>query len=537
MFNGILKYSGLIVLILFLLAELIIGPAGEFPLNDDWAYAKAIDTYITTGNIQFSFWQAIPGLSQFFTGVLFSKIFGFSFTLLRIIVVACVAIMIFVFNANLKEFKIDPLTKLIALLLFVFNPLTLSLGNSFLPDIFVLFFAVLSFQVILLFIRTQKNVYLILFIVISLLGTLNRQTGIVIPLTFGFIYFYLSQKNSKQILISILPFVVNCAALFLYEYFAKHYNKLPVNYNLQLNSIIDTIQHPSFGKARATAYYFITSTICLGLFILPLTMSSLKANYQALKSSLIWKCIAGLYFAMIAVKLLYSGNIFPFVGNMFYHLGTGPVIMTGFNTEDVPELSPFVKALWMMLNFAGGTGFLLAMLAIVSNLKKNDGALNSFPGYYFILLLPLYLLPLCVNYANDRYLIYLLPFFILAYILSFEFKLSFLIPLLYFSVAGSHDYLNINKARWAAADHLIKDLKVNPNKIDGGFEFNGWHLAGTKKYIPSHKGRWWWIEGDDYIVSPVKIKNYEIESEYAFSSWISFKFNKIYVWKRTVKNE
>jgi hypothetical protein len=34
--------------------ELIVFPLGNYPLNDDWAYSKAINDYLLTGKIIYS---------------------------------------------------------------------------------------------------------------------------------------------------------------------------------------------------------------------------------------------------------------------------------------------------------------------------------------------------------------------------------------------------------------------------------------------------------------------------------------------------
>jgi len=538
MLHLILQHPRFSVTVLFLIAELVINPIGEFPLNDDWAYAKSMQSFLQSGKIHFSFWQAIPGLSQFFTGILFCKIFGFSFTLLRLISVFCQIIMIALFDGNLKYFGIDASKRVIILLLFVFNPLTISLSNSFLPDIFQLFLGLIAFHFMLMFIKTDKIYYYLFFIAFCLFATLNRQTGMAIPLTFGIIFFISSNKSLKKISLALFPFIVSLFGVITFEQLAKSRNILPANYGLQLNNIFQFVTDPSFDKIKVFGYYFITSTLCLGLFILPLTVSNLKFHLQKIRESLILKCIFGAYMALITIKVIYSGNPLPFVGNMLYHAGIGPVILTGFNTEELLQLSTASKVAWIILNFIGGISFFISITSIVNGLPGIKQSKTKLSGYFFIFLSALYLLPVCVSYANDRYLLFLLPFYFLAYFLSGGIKINnrlFVIcflPLFYFSVAGTHDYMAMNKARKQATDHLTKDLKITPDRIDGGFEFNGWHLAGTKNYIPSHAGRWWWIDKDDYIVTPVKLPDYSIESEYYFSSWISFSFDKIYVLKK-----
>ncbi len=531
MIKKIEKYDWLLVIGLFILAEILINPIGEFTLNDDWAYAKAVSEYVNTGNVNFSFWQAIPDLPQFFVGIIACKLFGFSFTALRFISISSIVVVLYVLNIILKETNVKPKLRLIFLLVFAFNPLTISLSNTFLPDILQLLLTLISFWFIIKYLKNMRLNYLIGVIFFSILATLNRQTAIIIPFIFGIICFTICNKDKRKLFIFFLPFIINFIAILLYEWIAKSIDKIPGNYNLQLNNIIEALAHPSANRFNAFGYYLITSSICLGLCILPLTISNFRGHFNQMKKSLVLKSIFSIYFLLLIFKVIYSGNVFPFVGNMFYQLGVGPIILTGFNTDIGVELTVISKTVWIILNFAGGISFFISMSTIV---KKS----MDFVSLFFVLLFVFYLFPICVNYANDRYLLYLLPFYFLAYILSVDFilkKLLFmiiLIPLIYFSVATTHDYLSINRAKMEATNHLTKDNKILPNSIDGGFEFNGWHSNGTNNYIPSHKGRWWWIENDDYIITPFLIKGYVIESEYSFSSWISFGFNKILVLKR-----
>lgn len=538
MFERLIKHSWLTVIILFILAEVIINPIGEFPLNDDWAYSKTVKTYINSGNVKFSDWQSVPLIPQLISGIIFSNLFGFSFTVLRIISILSIILIIIVFDIILKDFDVKPAFRFILLLILTFNPLTLSLSNTFLPDVFTVLLTLAAFLFMEKFLRHFNTGNLILFIFFSICATLNRPTGIILPVIFGIIYFISQSINLKNCVIGFVPAILNIAALILFELIAEKLIELPANYNLQLNHLFYVITHPTFETFKAYSYYFITSTICLGLFILPLSISNIKYHYHQIHDSLTGKLLGICYFLIILLKVIFSGNIFPFVGNMFYHLGVGPVILTGFNTDDIQNLSILWQIIWIALNFIGGISFYCAFVSIINKTIKVKNIESNFISYFFFLLLILYLAPICFIYANDRYLLFLLPFFLLTYVLSFDFKIKkiwfclIFIPILYFSVAGTHDYLNINKARWKATDYLTKDLNISPSEIDGGFEFNGWYLCGSKNYDASHKGRWWWIENDTYIITPIPIDGYTIESEYEFSSWISFQFNKIYVLKR-----
>ncbi len=528
------EHTSLLVIIIFIIVEFLINPIGEFCLNDDWAYAKTVHTYLETSELKFSFWQAIPGLPLLFAGILFSKLFGFSFTLLRLISVSCVIISTLLVDSNLKRLAVSKVNQLLVLMLFVFNPLTISLGNSFMPDVFQMFLGILCFHFMLLYLGNRSAFHFLLFIVFSVLLSLNRQTGILIPIVFAIIFLMREKLNAKNIGLAVFPFVITSGALFVFEYSAKEI--LPQNYNLQLNKILTTVLNPNLNSIKAIGYYFITSTVCLGIFILPFTISSLKENYELLKRSLLSKIILVVYFSLISIKLFYSGNVFPFVGNMFYHFGVGPVILTGFNTDEINSLSILAICFWSILNFAGGLSFFMSLQFLI-NKQEDSVEVNSIRLFFRILFI-LYLLPLCFSYANDRYLLFLIPFYLIAYVISTKREINRLyflllfIPLFYFSVAGTHDYLALNKARLQATDYLVNDKGISSKIIDGGFEFNGWHSEDTKNYIASHKGRWWFVEKDDFIISPTEKPGYSVEKAFGFSSWMSFGFNEIFLLKK-----
>lgn len=518
-----------------MLCELFINPIGDFPLNDDWAYARSIYDYLNTGELKFSFWQACPDLPQFFAGLLVSKIFGFSFTALRFISICSVLLMIPILSSNMKLLNIEAKWKLPVLLVFVFNPLTILLSNTFMSDIFQLLLLLIALQFMLLYFKELKIVHFILFIIASVIAALNRQIGIVMPLMFGIILLYVNRGNLKNVILAILPLAISYLSVFIYEIIARNQGIIPINYNLQINNILNTLSHPNKTALAGIVYYFITSSICLGLFMIPLTASNIKTHYAEIGKLAKAKWILLLYLVLVVAKMVFSGHMLPFAGNIFHQYGFGPVITATYNTDVPPPMGILAKIICVVFNLAGAISFFLAGFSVARKLqsdKKNISAL------LLLLLFIFYLLPLCFSYANDRYLVVILPFLILAYVSSFEmqirkFEFIFLFGIICFlSVAGTSDYLNFHKAKHQATEHLIKDLEVSSNEIDGGFEFNGWHLGDpVKNYNPEHKGRWWWVDKDTYIVSPFEIEGYSIESEYE----VRYTFtgiNRMYILKK-----
>ena len=526
------------VALLFLIVEFIICPTGDFPLNDDWAYAKSIEVYNRTKVFYFSNWIAIPFISQFLIGLSFSKFFGFTFFGLRVITILISFINLLTFYKILDSFHLKENLKLIALLVFAFNPLTISLGNTFLPDIYILFFTLISFHFMLKMINNGGGFNYVLFIIFTLFGTLNRQTGILIPFIFLILYYVLSKKNKKNLLISILPFSLNIIALISLEFILKSHGILPDNYNLQLSRIIDSITHPTFSTIQQIGINFITSCICLGIFILPLTILNFKNHLKQIHQFSLVKWGFYLFLLIIICKVLLTGLINPFIGNMFYSFGTGPVLMTGFNTDKLQTYSIIGKFILILLNISGAISFYFAFFSIVKSINLKTVSKDNWLNLFFVLLFFIYLIPLCFNYTNDRYLLLLLPFFIVSYFkyCETEFNLYLFIslfsPIFFFSVASNYDYFRINDAKWSALNELTNKKLVLPQNIDGGFEFNGWYLSESINYDPSHEGRWWWIANEEYILSPKKRKGFKIETRIPFKNIISYPFDELYVLKR-----
>jgi hypothetical protein len=73
---------GLLTLV-WLVIVFLVNPVGDFPLNDDWAYAKAVQSLLR-GDLQLTDWAPASQIAQIAWGALFCLPFGFSFTALRL---------------------------------------------------------------------------------------------------------------------------------------------------------------------------------------------------------------------------------------------------------------------------------------------------------------------------------------------------------------------------------------------------------------------------------------------------------------------
>jgi hypothetical protein len=164
-------------------------------------------------------------------------------------------------------------------------------------------------------------------------------------------------------------------------------------------------------------------------------------------------------------------------------------------------------------------------------------------------LLPMAMLFMQIDLAFDRYLIFLLPLGIAIVTLlvgnvvpdnagSLLRTLAVASLLLYgaFSIAGTHDYLSWNRARWQALNNLTAEQRITADVIDGGFEFNAWYSYDSK-YLPTKRRSWWWVFRDDFMVTFGPVPEFAEVRRYPFRRWLPPGEGNILVLQRTPSND
>lgn len=161
----------------------------------------------------------------------------------------------------------------------------------------------------------------------------------------------------------------------------------------------------------------------------------------------------------------------------------------------------------------------------------------------------IYVVPLAVlnliGKAFDRYVVFLVPLGIVIIILlvsdarqskadSSIMPIALASLLLYgaFSTAGTHDYLSWNRARWQALHDVEAEQRVSASDIDGGYEFNGWYLYDPE-YRETPERSWWWVAGDDFMVTFGPVPGFAELKRYPFRRWLPPSAGNILVLRRS----
>ncbi len=118
-----------------LLCYFLIRPYAEIGIVDDWSYVKSAQVLAQTGHIAYNGW-ASPMLGwQLYFGALFIKIFGFSFTAVRLSTVIEAAATAYLLQRTCVRAGLNSWNAMLATMTFVLSPLYLPLAFTFFTDV------------------------------------------------------------------------------------------------------------------------------------------------------------------------------------------------------------------------------------------------------------------------------------------------------------------------------------------------------------------------------------------------------------------
>ncbi len=531
--------------IIYVVMLFIVNPVGEFPLNDDWVYAKPVSLIVNHHPYFIGDMYSAVLIAQAFWGTLFCLLGrGFSFTALRFstIVLGLAGAVIFYFLVY--DFSKNRKISFLAALLLMINPLYFSLSNTFMTDVPFVATTLFSIFFFVKYINAPQLKFLIWATLFSIFAALIRQFGVLIPIAFGVCEIIIQKKSLANRLKYLIPAVLTCIALEIGLKWLKHINSYPENPHS--SSILDFPSNPVYWskevvkRSQNALFYF-------GLLFFPLLLFFKIPSFKTVNSFLRVSGIVVLVVIGILFISLYRG--FPTV-NILNDGYLGPKCLSDVLLYHIPghDIDSFSGTTMKIIYFIGYVGVILFSMNIGGLLVK-AGKYSKLPlpafslnahkklfiaicsaGYFFLLLAP--------SDHFDRYLLPLFPLFCLLFftevgtaarirVPAIAFSTIFIVYMIYFSACGTHDYLSWNRVRWQAVDYLTKDQNISIHKIDAGYEVNGW-LIGTGKEIDTHK-LWGCVDDNTYMLSFSEINGCKTLKQFEYPTYFSQKKHYIYV--------
>ncbi len=526
------SHAGIIILlfIIFVVTELIINPIGNFPINDDWVYGKVLNTLITNHFIDTRIWGGASMVTHIFYGKVWTNIFGFSFTVLRfsILVTAFFGLVFFYFLLN--DFVVKEKQKaLVGVLMVWFNPLFVSLANSYMTDVPFVSFVIMGLYFYLKYLEKGKLIFLVLSVIIFLwiIGTRQLSLAMVIGI-------YSVRVWQTKKIFGAHGFLMGTAiiGLFLFEYWLSH----------QKQSYISTgysylFFGGEFGNTTLWKEFFMNLSkrwihflIFTGFVLFPFLIVYL---YDFIRNGINKKSILIFSIPFFAAVLI-AMRKFP-LGNYLYDLGFGPETLFFFPTNKLSSIGfDFIKA----ISILGSGAIILMGISLILKHKKSLAAQlkkETLIGSIIFAFIFYYIFICFSNALFDRYFLMVtvlsIPIVLKLFPSIFNYKIILCICLILqilFSVFTSKDYLQTNRVKWEAIDYAKTVLMASDDDINLGYEFEDFHLSETNIWFD----RWMNEPPNKIVISREKISGYKSAKTFPFIRYIPFKSDTVFIWER-----
>ncbi len=529
-----MKYP-LLLTAFWLLLILLVNPMGNFPLNDDWQYAYPVKQWIETGQIVMQGRFAPNIIGQVVWGYLSCLPFGvFDFSYLRIGVLIIGGATILLFYYWLKEQDIPDKSNFLISLSLLLSPLFFNLSFSFMTDVPFLFLVLLSLKYFFNYLEKGSLITFGIAIAAAIGAYLIRQPGLLLLPGYAVFLFFQKQHRGNRWLMMGLLFILSVSAYVGLEQGIKPALGISEHYIPVSHLYFSTLFEQPATVLFTWVARFLKTFIYLGVFALPL-LPFLVA--QMCKSRLFnWSYLGALLFGnLLLLGLLHTaGKTFPFGGNIWFNWGLGPELLKDVYTLGLPNSPQVSPILRYAIQYMGQMSISLISLLIIkrwpdlSQVKK-----HLYLG--LILFNLLYLAVISIFSYFDRYILLCITstFFLLAPWVTIPASPRiglYILPLLclgYFSIFGTKDYLNWNRARLEAFQWLQEE-GINITQIDAGYEYNGWY--NYHENVVQEKGQsFWWVTTDDYLITFGPVKKYSTIQAFLYYRYLWWKKDKLLV--------
>jgi len=140
-----------------LLCELISSPWVEMGVDDDWSYVLTAQKLAATGHIVYNGWATAMLGWQLYLAAAFIKLFGPSFTVVRLSTILVAMLTAFLLQRTLVRFGVTERNATLGTLAVVVSPLFLTLSASFMTDIQGLFAILICLYACLRALQTARS--------------------------------------------------------------------------------------------------------------------------------------------------------------------------------------------------------------------------------------------------------------------------------------------------------------------------------------------------------------------------------------------
>ena len=498
-------------------------PVAEIGFIDEWCYAKTAQEFAQTGHFVYNGWGGAMLGWQVVWGALFIKLFGFSFTVVRLSILPIVVGTILLCYSALVRFGVHSRNAAIGTLTLGLSPMFMPLAATYMTDVPAVFVILLCLYLCQRAVAANTDeatiAWLCLATVTNLAGGTVRQTVwlgalVMVPST-G----WLLRKRRGVLLTSLLLLAFSVVSVFACM---RWLSRQPYAVEPPV------FKGPPFDPANPRIHFFfgiLGVALSLLVILLPVSVAWFQEVRRLSRAAL-------LRIALITLPWGLFERVSQWTLPWLYYI---------FRTElAAGERDPYIKAVHYFLPMRGRE--LISLLAIAATLafvehtwnrvrhliREKAGRASSwqdilwllgpFSLSYFLLLMP-------VAYRAvvfDRYALFIVP---AAIIVLLRLHQDWIAPTLppvsvavvaifaVFAIAATHDWFTRSRARLTALNE-IRASGVSRTEIQGGYEYDAWTQTEVAGYINNP-----WIKVPAGAYHPVKPQPVPDACEYTFSSF------------------
>ena len=515
----------------------LVDPRGDFPLNDDWAYAGSVQMLRDEGVFRLPGWASMTLITQTVWGVLVTAIAGFSYTALRASTLVLGGASLVATYLLARQIRAARAVAVLAALVLAANPLFIVLAHSFMTDVPML---ALTLYALLAFGRALQSGSRLAWGVgtlITIAAVLCRQPGLTLAMGFVATAILRPPDRSRWVGLSVVSLLLGAGALWGYQVVMEAFGPpLGEAYSRHVGFLQRLWQMGPSGALPFLVGNLFVALLYAGLFLLPLLIVGAASGLAQRRAW--WRGYWAIALAALvigALSLWSSGRSLPMRANVLIESGLGPITLNDLYIRDIHNDPRLPAAFWWTATAVGvvAAALLVAQgLAVAARIWRERTSVAAPAAPVRALLFAntlLYLSSACIAIQFDRYFMPLVPLFGLALLPTNAGRaaprwtwLIAALPLVLlaaYGVAGTHDYLAWNRARWEALQQLQRD-GVEARHIDGGLEFNAplFYVEGTST---GGGGRsWWWVADDEYMVTMGPVPGFDVERRVPYSRWL-----------------
>ena len=542
--NAVVRDLTCLVLALAL-ALLLVGPSGNFPLNDDWSFAAAVRGILADGTFRPTAWTAMTLVTQSLWGTAFSLLAGYSFDSLRFSTEVLAFVSVVVGYLLVRELSLPRWLCLLTAATLGFSPLFFVLSVTFMTDVpFVAAILVAALFLVRAMERPSLRTFVIA-IVFTVVAILIRQLAIALPLAFALVYPLRRAGRLRDWLLGFFPLLLGIGTFAGYRIWLNSDGRLPSVNDRQALWLLHSLADPA--TIGIVLRNFYVAPVYLGWFLLPvLLVIAARINDQhllALRRTLLG---SGLIIALLSLLTRARDGVWlvqmPTADNILVPSGLGTPLLRDQYLLRLDNIPPLPNPFWPIVTLLGliGATLLLALLAtsaaaLVQSWRHRQWIARDGAAALLLTSVAAYLFPLLATAFFDRYLLPAMPLLaagIGAALLPVSARMpnmswrvvsmAVLAAFAAFSIGGTHDYLAWNRLRWQMLGDLMQQHTLTAADIDGGFEFNGL-LNYRADYVRVEGKSRWWVDDDTWMLGFGPVPGYQVVERRSYPHWLPSK--------------